>query len=124
MEERFYYCKDCGGIFGLIHSEQPSCCCKSALMPIAPKRAETGAEKHLPKVAVLKDRVLVDVGEIAHPMESAHHIGWIYLQTNRGGQRKTLVPQQPPRAEFALLEERPLAVYAYCNQHGLWKIEL
>jgi superoxide reductase len=26
--------------------------------------------------------------------------------------------------KFLLGEEKPLAVYAYCNLHGLWKTEL
>ena len=124
MKERFYECKTCGGIFGLIHGEHPASSCREALEPMEIKTEESGKEKHLPKATVQNGRVRVEVGEISHPMEEGHHIAWVYLRTDRGGQRKTLLPDQPPAAEFALLEEKPLAVYAYCNQHGLWKAEL
>ena len=43
----------------------------------------------------------------------------------RDRRRKDLKPGEKPVAEFALLEgEKPVAVYEYCNLHGLWKKEL
>lgn len=124
MKERFYYCKECDGILGMIHGSHLKEACGSHLFPLEPKTRESGAEKHLPKAQLRGDRVVVEIGEISHPMEQEHHIAWVYLRTDRGGQRKNLLPDHPPRVEFALLEERPQAVYAYCNQHGLWKSEL
>ena len=41
-----------------------------------------------------------------------------------GGCRKWLNPGQSPNVEFLLGDEKPLAVYAYCNLHGLWKTDL
>ena len=39
--------------------------------------------------------------------------------------RKCLEINSEPIIEFALAEnEEVLEVYAYCNLHGLWKIEL
>jgi superoxide reductase len=29
-----------------------------------------------------------------------------------------------PEVTFALADETPVAVYAYCNLHGLWKAEI
>ena len=71
----------------------------------------------------MKDRkVRVVVGEVEHPMVDAHYIQWIALETNLGNQRKKLKPGQAPVAEFALLEgEEVVAVYEYCNLHGLYK---
>ena len=57
-------------------------------------------------------------------MESVHWIEWIQLETEQGSQRKYLKPGQAPRVRFLLEEDKPLAVYAYCNLHGLWKTEL
>ena len=39
---------------------------------------------------------------------------------------KELVPDVvfPERTVFALADEKPVAVYAYCNLHGLWKTEI
>ena len=57
-------------------------------------------------------------------MAEEHSIEWVYLQTDKGGQRKNLTPGQEPKAVFALADEKPVAVYAYCNLHGLWKAEI
>ena len=35
-----------------------------------------------------------------------------------------LNPGEAPKVLFQLNNEKPLAVYAYCNLHGLWKTEL
>ncbi len=34
------------------------------------------------------------------------------------------IPGEAPKAVFALAGEEPVAVYAYCNLHGLWKTEV
>ena len=53
-----------------------------------------------------------------------HYIEWIAVETAKGAQRKVLNPGEAPRAEFALTDDDTLvAVYAYCNLHGLWKAE-
>ena len=57
-------------------------------------------------------------------MEEEHHIVWVYLQTDRGGQRKCLEVGKAPIVSFALTDEKPIAVYAYCNIHGLWKKDM
>ncbi|MFR5600377.1 MAG: desulfoferrodoxin family protein [Holdemania filiformis] len=35
-----------------------------------------------------------------------------------------LTPADAPKAVFEIGEGKPLAVYEYCNLHGLWKTEL
>ena len=42
---------------------------------------------------------------------------------DRGGQRKCLTAGSDPTVCFALKDEIPVAVYAYCNLHSLWKAE-
>lgn len=49
---------------------------------------------------------------------------WVYLQTDKGGQRKCLEIGKAPVVTFALADEKPVAAYAYCNLHGLWKTEI
>ena len=41
-----------------------------------------------------------------------------------GGQIRYLAPGQAPKAVFELGSEKPVAVYAYCNLHGLWMTKL
>ena len=53
-----------------------------------------------------------------------HSIQWIYLQTKKGGQRKNLAAGEAPAAAFALVDDEPIAAYAYCNLHGLWRKEI
>lgn len=124
-ECRFYACKKCDTLVGMIHDGgAPLFCCGEEMTELAPGSVEASTEKHLPLVKVEKDRVYVDVGSAAHPMTSDHLIEWVYLQTDRGGQRKCLKPDSEPKVVFALCDEKPAAVYAYCNLHGLWRTEL
>ncbi|MGD9605623.1 MAG: desulfoferrodoxin family protein, partial [Bacilli bacterium] len=39
------------------------------------------------------------------------------------GQFKKLAPNQEPKANFTLADEKLVAVYEYCNLHGLWVYE-
>ncbi|MBQ6883285.1 MAG: desulfoferrodoxin, partial [Clostridia bacterium] len=64
------------------------------------------------------------VGSVEHPMVKEHSILWVYLQTDKGGHRKCLEVDKAPITVFALVDETPIACYAYCNLHGLWKTEL
>lgn len=82
-------------------------------------------EKHLPVVKVENNIVTVEVGSIHHPMTAEHSIEWIYLVTETGEQLAYLNSDSEPIVRFALLsDDKPKCVYAYCNLHGLWKIEL
>jgi len=86
---------------------------------------EASAEKHIPVATVEGNTVKVAIGSVAHPMVEEHYITWVYLQTTTGGQRKNLVPGTAPEATFALTDdEKPVAVYEYCNLHGLWKADI
>lgn len=83
---------------------------------------DAGSEKHMPVVKTEDNLLYVTVGAIIHPMTDEHHIDWIYLETFKGGQRKMCLDQ--PKATFSIAEDTPVAVYVYCNLHGLWKLEL
>ena len=125
MEGRFYVCRHCGNLVGMIHSSgAPIGCCGEKMEALEPNTVEASGEKHLPVVSC-KDGVLtVDVGSVAHPMIPEHFIQWIYVEMENGGQRKALKPGDAPRATFCLGDEKPVAVYAYCNLHGLWKTKV
>ena len=124
-ENRFYICEHCGNIVGLIHDGGvPLMCCGQKMTALEPGTVEASVEKHLPVVTVEGDVVKVSVGSVAHPMVEEHFIEWVYLQTDRGGQRKCLAPGSEPSVTFALSDEKPVSVYAYCNLHGLWKTDL
>lgn len=122
---KFFVCEHCGNLVGVIHDAGvPMMCCGQKMTQLIPGTVEASVEKHLPVVTVDGDKVKVEIGSVAHPMAEEHSILWVYLQTDKGGQRKNLAVGEAPVAEFSLLDEKPVAVYAYCNLHGLWKTEV
>jgi len=122
---KFFVCRHCGNLTGLIENKGvPMVCCGEKMAELVPNTVEASAEKHLPTWVASEDHVTVLVGSVLHPMEQAHHIAFVYLETERGGQRKSLKPGESPVLTFAFAEDKPLAVYAYCNLHGLWKTEI
>ena len=46
------------------------------------------------------------------------------METAQGGHIRYLHPGEAPRAVFELGDETLVAVYAYCNLHGLWTTKL
>lgn len=92
---------------------------------LVPNTTDAAQEKHVPVVSIQDNLVTVNVGSVSHPMEEKHHIAWIYLQTSQGGHRKCPPVDSKPEVTFALTEgEEAIAVFAYCNLHGLWKAQI
>ena len=121
---KFYKCPICGKIIAVVEGKPgvPTICCGQPMEELIANTQDGAREKHLPVYRVENGIVHVVVGEVEHPMLDAHFIQWIALETNLGNQRKVLKPGQKPAAEFALLEgEEVVAVYEYCNLHGLYK---
>lgn len=124
-ETRFYICEHCGNLVGMIHDAGvPLMCCGQKMTHLEPGTVDASIEKHTPVVAVDGDTVTVTIGSVAHPMTEEHSITWVYLQTDRGGHRQCLAAGKEPVATFTLRNETPIAAYAYCNLHGLWKTEI
>jgi len=123
--QKFFKCKNCGNMVGVIEDKRiPIVCCGLYMSELIPNTAEASKEKHLPAVTVSDSGLNVVVGSEPHPMEDAHHIGFVYVQTERGGQRKALKTGEEPKLSFSFTDDKPVAVYAYCNLHGLWKTKL
>lgn len=122
---RFYVCAHCGNIVEMVKDAgvKPFCCGQK-MDELIPNTVEASGEKHIPSVSVSGDVVTVNVGSVDHPMVDEHFIEWVYVKTDKGGQRKYLKPGQQPNVVFNLGGDKAEAVYAYCNLHGLWKTEL
>ena len=122
---KFYLCPDCGALVETIYDAGviPSCC-GMKMDELRPNTVEASGEKHIPAVTVEGDVITVNVGSVNHPMETVHFIEWVYLKTEQGSQRKHMKPGQAPKVTFHLSNDKPVAVYAYCNLHGLWKTDL
>lgn len=124
-ETKFFICEHCGNLVEVVHDAKvPMICCGQKMTRLIPGTVEASVEKHLPVVKVDGDKVTVEIGAVAHPMAQEHSILWVYLQTDKGGQRKNLQVGAEPKTVFTLCDESCEAVYAYCNLHGLWKTEI
>lgn len=125
MKAKFYVCRHCGNLIGMIHNAGvPMSCCGEKMTALVPNTTDAAGEKHLPAVTV-KDGVLhVNVGSVNHPMLPEHFIEWVYVETENGGRRKALRPGDEPSVSFCPDGDKVVAVYAYCNLHGLWMTEL
>ena len=126
MVKGFYRCPVCGKV-AQVAFEGPGkmACCDKPMDELKANATDASQEKHVPQVEVNGDHVTVCVGSVSHPMTEAHLINWIYLDTDKGGQYHYLAADEAPKAEFVVpAGEKPLAVYAYCNLHGLWVKEL
>lgn len=124
-EVKFYRCKHCGNIIEkIIDSGVSVICCGEEMTELVPNTTDAATEKHVPAVVVDGSKVTVQVGSVAHPMTEEHYIQWICLVTSKGIQRVNLSSTDKPEAVFFIGEEKPVAVYEYCNLHGLWKKEL
>ena len=122
---KFYICPHCRNIAEMVYdTDIPLHCCGDKMNELLPGTVEASTEKHIPEVKVLEDRVDVNVGSVDHPMVEVHWIEWVQLVSDKGSYRKQLNPGEAPNVKFLLGDEKPLAVYAYCNLHGLWKKEL
>ena len=122
---KFYICPHCGNIVEMVNDAgvKPFCCGQK-MKELIPGSVEASGEKHIPAVKIGEGIVEVNVGSVDHPMVDVHWIEWVQLVTDKGSYRKWLNPGEAPNVKFLLGEEKPEAVYAYCNLHGLWKTEL
>ncbi|MBQ9333465.1 MAG: desulfoferrodoxin Dfx [Lachnospiraceae bacterium] len=123
---KFYKCETCGNIITKLNdSGVPVVCCGKPMTELVPGAVDAAFEKHVPAVTVDGAKVSVQVGEVEHPMLDEHYIQFIVLETAQGFQKKTLKPGEKPVAEFTVADgDKAVAVYEYCNLHGLWVKEL
>ena len=114
----------CGNVVvKLVDSKVPLVCCGQKMQELVPNTVDASGEKHVPVVTRLDGNMIkVEVGSVAHPMTDEHHIAFIYVETEDGGIKVDL--KDKPEAVIALGSSKPIAVYEYCNLHGLWKTEL
>ncbi len=120
---KYLKCETCGNIMEVINeSGIPVICCGQKMTELIPGLSDGAQEKHVPVAVVNEDEVVVMIGAVEHPMVEEHYIQWIAIETTNGSQRRKLDYTDKPRAEFKLAKgEELVAVYEYCNIHGLWK---
>lgn len=140
-ELKIYRCLDCGYVVEVIDSGKRQMfeeghsftkrvtfadavlvCCDKEMELVEPNTVDASAEKHLPVVEFVDgDRIKVKVGSVAHPMLTEHYIKWLTVIADDRLQRVELEPGQTPEAEFYIGAAVKVDVYAYCNEHSLWR---
>lgn len=118
-----YKCNMCGETVEILNGQCRSLtCCGQDMDEVVPNTVDAAVEKHVPSYTVEGDLLVVKVGEVTHPMDEDHYIQWIaHVHDNRVC-RVDLKPGDVPVAKFAYKPGATL--YAMCNKHGLWKIDV
>lgn len=123
MKQKFFVCAHCGNVVAMIRDKGvPILCCGEKMQELIPGTTEASGEKHIPVYQVEGNIVHVTVGAAQHPMTEEHYIEWVCLETEYGIQYAHLDPGDYPMAKFAICDgDEVQAVYAFCNQHDLWR---
>lgn len=99
-------------------------CCGEEMTLLKPNTSDGNKEKHVPVVTYTSNHTLkVCIGSEPHPMTTLHNIRFVCLETSVGGVIRYLNDDDPPEVCFRF-NGKPIAVYAYCNIHGLWKADV
>ena len=125
-EVAFYRCRHCGNVARKDYDKGPKLvCCGEEMVLMKANTQDEAQEKHVPVVKFDGNRLTVNVGSVDHPMVAEHHIAFIYVETKNGGLRVDLPVNAKPHATFTIdANDKAIAVYEYCNLHGLWKFVL
>ncbi len=119
---KFVVCEVCGNIAEKVYETGvPMMCCGKKMLEMVANTTEAATEKHLPLIDIKEKEVLVNVGEIEHPMGKEHLINWVTIQTTKGWKFHRFNDTDKPTVSFKLDNESVISAYAYCNLHGLWK---
>lgn len=122
MEVKFYLCEHCGNIVEKIKdSGVPIICCGFPMTKIEANVKEASVEKHIPVIKEEDDKFIIQVGSVLHPMIEEHYIEWIVVVFDNRVGRFNLKPGDEP--VITIPKKDKIDVYAYCNIHGLWKLE-
>ncbi len=100
MKAKFYICEHCGAILvTTIHNAGvPLVCCGEKDEGAAPQHRGKPAAKKMPVAELSGSTLTVTVGAVEHPMVDVHHIQWLFVETENGGQLRYLTPGQAPKA--------------------------
>ena len=111
----FYVCPVCGNVISAVGEGAFSCC--GITLPV--QEAETPDEAHGISVEKIEQDYFLTMH---HPMTKVHFISFLAYITSDRIQFVKLYPEQSAEVRFPIMG--PGLLYAYCNRHGLFKINL
>lgn len=123
---KIFNCLQCGNI--LLSLKEGTCipnCCGKEMVELKANTTDAAVEKHVPVIKNESGVITLTCGEVLHPMEEAHYIEFMVLETNKNTYINYLKLHDEPISRFNLGEDEVvIAGYSYCNLHGLWKSEM
>ena len=120
---KFFRCRHCGKVIvKVIDSNVPTICCGEPMAEIVANTTDAATEKHLPVVEKQKNKIVVKIGQVPHPMTPEHYINFIVLAGDDGYVIKFLNPGDKPEATFNA--SNYTEAYSYCNLHSLWMTKI
>jgi len=116
-------CKKCGNVIAKLNDHCDGIfCCGEKMEELVPNTVEAAVEKHKPVIKEIDGTNYIVVGDTEHPMEEKHFIEWIMVVKDNNCKIHFLKPGEKPQM-VKNCSCKPDAVYAYCNLHGLWKMD-
>lgn len=112
---KFYICPVCGNVIYAIGEAVISCCG----ITLPPAEAEDADEEHAISIETVEDEYYVSVD---HSMEKDHYISFLAAVSYQGVRFVKLYPEGGAEARFKI--DGIKTIYAYCNRHGLYRVEL
>ena len=120
-------CATCGKLVEvLVDSKVPAMCCGKPMEELVANTTDGAHEKHVPVVSVDGDKLIVKVGEVAHPMDDDHYIQFLVVGVGTEQYAKCFKPGDVAEATFTIGADKiadGVVAEAFCNLHGLWSSE-
>ena len=112
---KFYVCPVCGNAIQAT-GEAVMICCGIILPPL---EAEEDDCEHPIGIEIVEDEYYVTVD---HPMTKTHYISFLAAVSDQTVQFTKLYPEGDAATRFKI--NRVERIYAYCNRHGLFGLDL
>ena len=112
---KFYVCPVCGNAIQAT-GEAVITCCGITLPPL---EAEIPDSDHAINLEVVEDEYYVTVD---HPMTKTHYISFLAAVSDQNVQFTKLYPEGDAATRFKI--NRVERIYAYCNRHGMFVLDL
>ena len=112
---KFYVCPICGNVIQTTGEAVISCCG----ITLPPLEAEPMDKEHTIKLEVVEDEYYVTLD---HSMTKTHYISFLAAVSDQGIQLVKLYPEGGAETRFKI--NRIERVYACCNHHGLFVLDL
>ena len=114
-KSKFYVCPVCGNAIQAT-GEAVITCCGITLPPL---EAEIPDPDHTISLEVVEDEYYVTVD---HPMTKTHYISFLAAVSDQTVQFVKLYPEGDAATRFKI--NRVERIYAYCNRHGMFVLDL